>query len=65
MEKNMSGIQPRTLTNNELARFAETLLYRPEGMPVDYQKELLRRFMQADIQDARPYPQLGQQDLFK
>jgi len=65
MEKNMSGIQPRTLTNDELVRFAEPYVYRPEGMPIDYQKELLRRFMQADIQDAIPYPQAGQLDLFK
>jgi hypothetical protein len=34
-------------------------------MPIDYQKELLKRFMQADVQDARPYPQNGQLDLFK
>jgi hypothetical protein len=65
MEKNMSGIQPRTLSNDELIRFSETYVHRPEGMPIDYQKELLKRFMQADVQDARPYPQYGQQDLFK
>jgi hypothetical protein len=34
-------------------------------MPIDYQKELLKRFMQADVQDTRSYPQHGQQDLFK
>jgi hypothetical protein len=34
-------------------------------MPIDYQKELLKRFMQADVQNARVYPQYGQQDLFK
>jgi len=61
----MSGIQPRTLTNDELIRFSEIYVYRPEGMPIDYQKELLKRFMQADVQDARPYPQNGQLDLFK
>ena len=65
MEKNMQGIRPRTLTNDELIRFSETYVYRPEGMPIDYQKELLKRFMQADVQNARAYPQHGQQDLFK
>jgi hypothetical protein len=65
MEKNMSGIQPQTLRNDELIRFSETMVHSPNGLPVDYQKELLKRFMQADIQDAIPYPQAQQLDLFK
>jgi len=40
-------------------------LQAPNGMPVNYQEELLKRFMQADVQQATPYPQEGQLDLFK
>jgi hypothetical protein len=65
MEKNMQGIQPRSLSNQELIRHGESLLQAPNGMPVNYQEELLKRFMQADVQQATPYPQEGQLDLFK
>lgn len=65
MEKNMQGIQPRSLSNEELIRHSESLLHAPNGMPVNYQEELLKRFMQADVQQALPYPQEGQLDLFK
>jgi len=65
MEKNMSGIQPRTLTNDELIRHSETMIYRDKGLPLPYQQELLKRFTQADVQHARAYPQHGQLDLFK
>jgi len=61
----MSGIQPRALTNDELIRHSETMLYRDQGLPFNYQQELLKRFMQADVQHAHPYPQEGQLDLFK
>jgi hypothetical protein len=72
MEKNMSGIQPRTLTNDELIRFCEQYIDLasdnipiPKGMPLEWQKELLKRFTQADVQHAPAYPQHGQLDLFK
>ena len=68
----MSGIQPRTLTNDELIRFCEQYIDLasdnipiPKGMPLEWQKELLKRFTQADVQHARAYPQHGQLDLFK
>lgn len=63
----MSGIQPRTLTNNELIRHSETMIYRDKGLPLPYQQELLKRFTNtsADVQHARAYPQHGQLDLFK
>jgi hypothetical protein len=41
------------------------MLYRDQGLPFNYQQELLKRFMQADVQHAHPYPQEGQLDLFK
>jgi hypothetical protein len=65
MEKNMSGIQPRTLTNDELIRHSETMMCRDQGLPLNYQQELLKRFTQADVQHAPAYPQHGQLDLFK
>jgi hypothetical protein len=40
-------------------------LDKPEGMPIAWQKEVLRRLTVADPQDAYPYPQAGQLDLFK
>jgi hypothetical protein len=61
----MSGIQPRTLTNDELIRHSETMLHRDQGLPFNYQQELLKRFTQTDIQHAPAYPQQGQLDLFK
>lgn len=65
MEKNMQGIQPRSLSNEELIRHGKDLLHSPSGMPINYQEELLKRFTQADVQQAVPYPQDGQLDLFK
>ena len=48
MEKNMSGIQPHTLTDDELTR----LIYMQLGQPVPsvWVAELLTRFYQ--LQDA-------------
>lgn len=65
MEKNMQGIQPRSLSNQELIKYAAMWLDKPEGMPIAWQKEVLRRLTVADPQDAYPYPQAGQLDLFK
>jgi len=40
----MQGIQPRTLSNKELVKYAEMFLDKPEGLPINWQKELLRRY---------------------
>ena len=43
MEKNMQRIQPQALTDKELLT-ASLLMFEPDtGMPVDFQKELIRR----------------------
>jgi hypothetical protein len=43
MEKNMYGIQPRSLTTQELVRFSAELMELPAGMPKEWQHEVLRR----------------------
>jgi hypothetical protein len=43
MEKNMYGIQPRSLTTQELIRFSAELIELDTGMPKDWQLEVLRR----------------------
>jgi len=60
----MQGIQPRSLSNQELIKYAAMWLDKPEGMPIAWQKEVLRRLTAIDPQDAYPYPQAGQRDLF-
>jgi hypothetical protein len=60
----MQGIQPRPLSNQELIKYAAMLLDKPEGMPIAWQKEVIRRLTVIDPQDAYPYPQAGQRDLF-
>lgn len=43
MEKNMQRIQPQSLTDKELLS-ASLLMFEPDaGMPIDFQKELIRR----------------------
>jgi hypothetical protein len=43
MEKNMYGIQPRTLTTQELIRFSAELIELDTGLPKEWQIEVLRR----------------------
>ena len=38
----MSGIQPRTLSDEELIRYCATMI-DSHGLPVEYQVEMLRR----------------------
>jgi len=47
----MQGIQPRTLSNSELIRYVYMFVGKPEGMPLAWQIELLRRFENADLKD--------------
>lgn len=39
----MYGIQPRSLSTQELIAFGAELLGLPHGMPKDFQAEMLRR----------------------
>jgi hypothetical protein len=48
----MSGIQPRTLTDAELVRYADLEVGTKQGLPKEWQEELLRRF--ADVYEATP-----------
>jgi hypothetical protein len=72
MEKNMQGIQPRSLSNTELIQYsaiyldlAEDNIPMPKGMPLEWQKELLRRYIALAPTETHLYPQEGQADLFK
>jgi hypothetical protein len=54
MEKNMYGIQPRSLTTQELIRFSAELIELDTGMPKDWQLEVLRRLtVMAPLDDAQ------------
>ena len=64
MEKNMQGIQPRTLTNTELINYCADAVDDPFGMPKEWQKELLRRFVALHPADDRPFIDPEQQNLF-
>lgn len=64
MEKNMSGIQPRTLSNRELLVHATLELDGDHGMPMPYQIELLRRFNLLAPLDETPTEDPAQLDLF-
>jgi len=65
MEKNMQGIQPRSLSNSELIIYSDMLVNAPDGMPLEWQKELLRRYTELAPTETHLYPQDGQLDLFK
>jgi hypothetical protein len=43
MEKNMSGIRPQALSNKELLSAAYIMFEPDKGMPLDFQKEVIRR----------------------
>lgn len=59
----MSGMNARTLTHRELVRHA-TVDWNPEkGLPVDMQRELLRRFAEIADFDEHPYIDPKQQKL--
>ena len=60
----MSRIQPRTLNNRELIRFAANAIELGEDLPLEWQKELLRRFMALAPLDEFPPKDDRQLDLF-
>jgi len=65
MEKNMQGIQPRSLSNTELIKYSAMFIDSNEGMPIAWQHELLRRYIALAPVETPMIPQDGQLDLFK
>ena len=61
----MQGIQPRSLSNSELIRYAAMFIDSQQGMPIAWQTELLRRYTALAPAETHAYPQEGQLDLFK
>jgi hypothetical protein len=65
MEKNMSALQPRTLTNQELIKYFAMYMEDNEfGAPVEWQIELLRRFTAVAPDKDFPLRDPNQLDLF-
>jgi hypothetical protein len=65
MEKNMSALQPRTLTNQELIRYFAMYMEDNEfGAPIEWQIELLRRFTAVAPDKDFPLNNPNQLDLF-
>ena len=64
MEKNMSRIQPRTLSTQELIRFCADFIQDEDGLPKDWQLELLRRITILAPEHEHPAQDPRQLDLF-
>jgi hypothetical protein len=64
MEKNMYGIQPRSLTTQELIRFAEDFVHKPEGLPKNWQMELLSRLAGYPVMERPTTKDSRQLELF-
>jgi len=60
----MYGIQPRSLTTQELVRFGAELMELPAGMPKEWQIEVLRRLTVLAPPDGQQYQDPKQLDLF-
>lgn len=60
----MYGIQPRSLTTQELIRFSAEFMDLPNGMPKDFQAEILRRLTVMAPPDEHQYRDPKQLDLF-
>ena len=60
----MKGIQPRTLTNRELINYCADAVDDLHGMPKEWQKELLRRFVVLSPTDEQPFIDPQQLNLF-
>jgi hypothetical protein len=67
MEKNMSGIQPQALTDKELLQAGYILWNDELGMPIVFQKELLKRYARwiEEAQFKETYVQPEQLRLFE
>jgi hypothetical protein len=64
MEKNMYGIQPRSLTTQELIRFSAELIELDTGLPKDWQLEVLRRLTVMAPPDDGQIKDAKQLELF-
>jgi hypothetical protein len=53
MEKNMSGIQPQSLTDSELERFA---YINQDKLPPNWTAEILKRFVELEVKTTTPAP---------
>ena len=60
----MQGIQPRTLTNRELINYCADAVDDLHGMPKEWQKELLRRFVVLAPTDENPFIDPNHLNLF-
>ena len=60
----MYGIQPRSLTTQELIRFAEDLVHTPEGLPKNWQMELLSRLAGSPVMERPTTKDSRQLELF-
>lgn len=60
----MYGIQPRSLTTEELIRFAEDMVHTPNGLPKNWQMELLSRIAGYPIVERPTATDSRQLELF-
>ena len=60
----MYGIQPRSLTTQELIRFSAELIELDTGMPKEWQLEVLRRLTVMAPLDDTQLKDARQQELF-
>jgi len=60
----MYGIQPRSLTTQELVRFSAELMELPTGMPKEWQLEILRRLTVLAPENEHQSRDPKQLDLF-
>lgn len=60
----MYGIQPRSLSTQELIYFGAELLDLPNGMPKDFQAEILRRLTMLAPENEHQHRDPKQLDLF-
>jgi hypothetical protein len=61
----MYGIQPRSLTTQELVCFSAELMELPAGMPKEWQHEVLRRLTVLAPPDEALVKDAKQLDLFQ
>jgi hypothetical protein len=60
----MYGIQPRSLTTQELIRFSAELMELNTGLPKEWQLEVLRRLTVMAPPDGSPTKDARQLELF-
>jgi phage FluMu gp28-like protein len=63
MEENMSSLQPSTLSNDELIHYGTDLI-EGRGLPIEWQRELMRRFIAAAPVHTIRITDAKQLDLF-